>query len=87
MRTEVLFPDKEEALDAVVRFRRGRTPLGRPRFGFAGAMGMSSDSMDDERRFSVFCCVEISPVKIIEGVSVVGRIVLKRSPHSEVGDE
>lgn len=88
---------EEAELDVVVallRVRRGRCFVhGRPRFGFCcfcAMKGISSESIDEERRFNGFCCGARFLLKkaFWRIASVVGRTgLLKRSSHSEVGDE
>jgi len=78
----------DEALEAVGRVARDLPLLGRPRFGFGAEIGMSSESMDDERRFNEVGWAEISSVKLWFEISVLWRGTwLKYSSESDVGDE
>lgn len=89
--TFVLFPDvvEEAELDVVVFLTgRGREIVdGRLRFGFGrrGMNGVSSESMDEERRFNELWGAVIPLLKMFWREDSL--IWVKNSSHSEVVDE
>lgn len=55
VRAELLLPELDKALDTVAFVGRDRTPLSLLRLGVGATAGLSSESMDEERRFNAVC--------------------------------